>query len=92
MGFQNSKEGDYYSAEKAGKNSVPSVRKVEHHTEPSKRMEKKHLPLLGIQLYKGEQSGAWRMLTVRPVWLQLLMVTVQYSQKDHYCLIPERSN
>lgn len=35
VGSQNWKEGDY-SAEEAGKYSFPSVKKVAHHTEPSK--------------------------------------------------------
>lgn len=37
VGSQNLKEGNHL-AEKAGKDLFPSVRKVEHHTEPLKQM------------------------------------------------------
>lgn len=49
VGSQNLKEGDYL-AEKAGKYSFPSVRKVEHHIEASKRMVEMHSTHPGIQL------------------------------------------
>jgi len=49
VGSQNWKEGDY-SAEKAGKYSFPSVKKVEHHTESSKWVVNMHSTHLGIQL------------------------------------------
>lgn len=91
MGSQNLKEGDYL-AEKANKYLFPSVKKLEHHTELSKWMVEMHSTHLGIQLYKGEKLGVWRVLTVQLMLLQLLMATVQYFQTDHYCLIPERSN
>lgn len=57
MGSQNSKERDYL-AEKAGKYLFPSVRKVEHHTEPSGRMVEMHSEHLGIRLKREEQPGA----------------------------------
>lgn len=49
MGSQNLKEGDHL-AEKAEKDSFPSVRKVEHHTEPLKQVAEMHSTHLGIQL------------------------------------------
>lgn len=49
VGSRNWKEGDY-SAEKAGKYSFPSVKKVEHHTEPSKWAVDMHSTHLGIRL------------------------------------------
>ena len=61
MGSQNLKEGDYL-AEKASKYWFPSVKKVEHHAEPLNQTVETHL---GIRLQKGEELGAWRMLTVR---------------------------
>lgn len=47
VGFQNLKAGDYL-AEKADKYLFPSVKKVEHHIEPSKRTVKTHSTYLGI--------------------------------------------
>lgn len=49
VGSQNWKEADY-SAEKAGKYSFPTVKKVEHHTEPSEWLVNMHSTHLGVQL------------------------------------------
>jgi hypothetical protein len=49
VGSQNLKAGDYL-AEKASKYLFPSVRKVEHHIEPLKRLVETHSTPLVIQL------------------------------------------
>lgn len=90
VGSQNL-EGDYL-AEKANRYLFPPVRKVQPHRAPWKQMVEMQSAYLGIQLQKEVWLGAWEVLTVRLTLLMSSRVTVQCSQKDHYCLTPERSN